>query len=163
MSPTMSNWLPAVEMNVVVLYAVSCAKQLASNWIRNGQGLGHRSRGAQGAAAAGLAPATIARTPRTAATPRIRFMRGPPLSRYFYRGRSGLAVKGLDRAPRLVSGRRLARNPALAIHLVIVAQRNRPVGWAEQTSEHPARALGDRDVGQIGTAVESHVPGEASL
>src|SRR5262245_42153560 len=88
MRPTTSSWLPAVEMNVVVLYAVSCANALASNCMRIGHGPPHGSSGTHGGfAGPALAGApVVARAPRTAATPSSFFIRdllcrGRPLPR----------------------------------------------------------------------------------
>src|SRR5262245_18931515 len=124
------------------------------------------SGGVQGTSAvAGRPTADSARAPRTAVTPRIRFIRrtsSVAASNAAVR-RSGSAVKRLDGTPRVMSRGRLAGDPALAVHLVIVARRNRRVRRTEQAAERPARALRGRHVEKVGTAVERHVAREASL
>jgi hypothetical protein len=62
---------------VVLLYTVSNAKQLASNWIWIGHGDPTQVSGGEQAiaATAGRTAAAIASVPKTAATPRILFIR----------------------------------------------------------------------------------------
>src|SRR5437867_12081882 len=113
-----------------------------------------------------MAGAITATSPSSAATPKLRFIWRTSLSssRFRDRGRkTGLAVESLQSTPRVVRGRGLAGDPALAVDLVIVSGGDGRIGLAEQAAQHPARTLCRRQVDQVRPAVEGQVAREVSL